>query len=609
MWWSAGWRGRGTAPRRPGDGRRVPGTDDMWTCGWPVDRVRAARAGNTALVVVGECGADDAQLTASLTDVRRRRWRELTAWPGSYLVVAVYGDVTAVIGDLAGQYPVYWRQADGGVWWASAASPLAAIDRALVDPVALAAHLACGQPDVLGERSLFREVHRVPTGHLLLLGPEGGARAVRYEPAEYPAVDMEEAAPLVRAALHLAVAARLDGTRPVSADLAGLDSTTLACLAAGRGPVTATTFADPRIRDDDLAYARRTATAVPGLAHHAVPGQPHTVFYDGLHDLASVPETDTPSAYTVTATINRAALAPVTGRPGVHFIGEAGDVVLSASSSYLADLWRTGPRRTAWQHTLAHARLQNTAPLALLRRIRPGARTTLAGSWRQCADQLRTAPRPWVPQADRSVVWTPLLACADWMAPDVRHHLADAMEHAADTAADTPRLLATWTDRQDLARIGADLSAYRALTRAEYDIELAAPYLDNEVVRACLAVPAPQRGTPGRYKPLLAAAFPNGPIPGFVLARTTKGGFNGLSYAGYRNNHTVLRDLLGPTSHLAGLGLITSPAVRDQLRRAAAGQPAAQGALHQAVSAEVWLRQQSTHTSRWWTEANTHAAA
>ncbi|MFH9400608.1 hypothetical protein ACH4JS_12545 [Streptomyces sp. NPDC017638] len=59
--------------------------------------------------------------------------------------------------------------------------------------------------------------------------------------------------------------------------------------------------------------------------------------------------------------------------------------------------------------------------------------------------------------------------------------------------------------------------------------------MGNELIRACLAVPpAPERGA---LKPLLDAAFTGcGALPGIVLARTTKGGFNALAYAGLRDN-------------------------------------------------------------------------
>lgn len=612
MRWSTGRYGDTEAGsrRRPHAGRAVSGLDAVWTAGWAKDRVRVVSEGPVALAVIGECDVDERGLRDALGAVRAARWRELTRRPGSYLTIARHGPVLAVIGDLAGLHPVYWRADAGGLWWSTSASALAALDGSPVDPMALAAHLAFAQPDVLARRSLFPTVARVPGGHLLLID-EHGPRAVRFEPVEPVPVDLRVAAPAVREALTAAVAVRVADGRPVSADLAGLDSTTLACLAAARGPVVATTFTDERLRDDDLAYALRTAARVPGLDHHPVPGHRGTVYYAGLDDLDALPVTDAPNAYAVTASIKRAVLDTVaanTPTPGVHLTGSAGDAVLSAPSSYLADLLRTGQHRRALAHALAHARLRHTSAWAVVARARPASRTGLTGSWLGAASELREAPRAWVPQANRPVSWTGLLATADWMSLDARHELAGALDESARELRDAPRLLSAWTDRQDLARLGADTTGWSDIARAEHGIEIAAPYLDNEVVRACLAVPADQRGTPARYKPLLTEAFAGtGVLPDFVLARSTKGGFNGLAYAGLREHAPVLRELLGPTSRLAAVGLVDPAPVRVMLERAASGQATAQGALHLAVAAEVWLRQLDTAPARW--EDDAHATA
>jgi asparagine synthase (glutamine-hydrolysing) len=175
-----------------------------------------------------------------------------------------------------------------------------------------------------------------------------------------------------------------------------------------------------------------------------------------------------------------------------------------------------------------------TSAWSVLGRPRPASRTTLAGAGRQTAAELRGPARQWVPQASRPVSWTPLLATADWMSPDARHQPAAALETAAGQMDDAPARLAVWSDRQDLARLGADTTGWRQIA-AEYGVDLAAPYLDNEVIRVCLAVPAGQRGIPVRYKPLLTTAFTGtGVLPNFALNRTTKGGFNALAYAGLR---------------------------------------------------------------------------
>lgn len=611
MRWSAGWYGGPGPTRRPAEGRVMPGWDRTWTCGWGPEHVRSSDQGPSArLAVVGECGADDEQLDRALPVVRAHDWRSLTRWPGSYLTVARVGGAVAVIGDLAGQHLVYYRPFEGGVWWSTSATTLAALDGAPVDAVALAARLAFGQHDVLAERSLFRDVRRVPPGYVLLLTADG-PRTERYEPAAYPAVDLPQAAPTVRAALTEAVATRLD-ERAVSADLAGLDSTTLACLAARRhGSVTAVTFADERLRDDDLSYAKRTVAAVPKLDHRVVPGSPETVYYAGLKDVSALPYSDGPNPYVVTASIKTAVLdAAARQSPWVHFTGAAGDALLSAPSSYIADLLREGHRGRALRHAHGHARLRHTSMLDVLGRARPAARVTLADAWRAIAAELRAAPRPWVAQSRRPVAWTPLLATADWMSRDVRGELAGSVVAAADALGGAPARLAEWADRQDVIRLGADVAGWRDMALAGHGVELAAPFLDNEVIRSCLSVPADERGAPGRYKALLAEAFGRtGEVPEFVLSRPTKGGFNAVLYAGLRTHRAALGELLGPSSRLAATGLVSTQPVAEMLSRAAAGLPTAAGALHLVVAAEVWMRQVQTGASQWWEEVSDCVAA
>ncbi|WP_228471276.1 hypothetical protein [Streptomyces alkaliphilus] len=117
-----------------------------------------------------------------------------------------------------------------------------------------------------------------------------------------------------------------------------------------------------------------------------------------------------------------------------------------------------------------------------------------------------------------------------------------------------------------------------------------------------MAVPPEERGAPGVYKPLLAAAFPNGPVPPFVLGRVTKGGFNGVSYAGLFGHADTIAELLGPASRLASLGLLIPGPVEAMLRLAGEGQRVPQGSLHPAVATEVWLRQLDVRPVAWWEE-------
>nr|WP_245533452.1 albusnodin/ikarugamycin family macrolactam cyclase [Actinoalloteichus spitiensis] len=578
----------------------------MWQCGWPAGQVRTATGRNVSLAVIGDCGADDEHLDSGLAAVTNQDWPSLTKWPGSYLVVARTGATLAVIGDLSTQHPVYWCSAESGLWWSTSAIALASMKSLPVDRVSLAARLACAQPEVLGSRSLFEGVHRVPSGHLLLVNPDR-ASTIRYEPSKYPVHSVQDAASKVRVSLEDAVDARLDG-RPVSADLAGLDSTTLVCLAARRNPVHAVTFANRRLRDDDEYYATRTARAVGSVRHTLVEGGPSAVYYHACCiDLESLPLTDAPHAYVVTASIKRAVLGAVAVPGGVHFTGSAGDGVLATGSAYLADLVRTRRYGLALRHMLGHARLRSRSPWRVLRQHWPAAHGDLRRAWHACARDLRSPPRPWEPQAARPVSWTPLLATADWMGRRARADLADAFDEAAEGLTDSPPSLADWSDRQHLVDIAGDIAGWRELALHDHGVELAAPFLDNGVIRACLTVPAEQRGSPDQYKRLLTNAFSGAEIvPDFVLNRHTKGGFDGVSYGGLVSHAEGLRRLLGSSSCLADLGLLTPGHVTDTLGRAVTGLPLAAGALHLVTAAEVWLRQLDTAQS-WW-ERMPHAA-
>ncbi|WP_146057636.1 asparagine synthase-related protein [Streptomyces sp. SM12] len=562
--------------------------------------MRGIADGNEGLVVAGAC-SPDADLRAGLEAVRAGRWRELTRWAGSYLVVARRAGVVVVIGDLADQVPVFWRLADGGVWWATSARPLAALGTGEIDVATLAAQLVVGEPDLSGaERSLFRDVRRVPAGHLLRL-EAGAARVERYEPEPRP-VPMAEGAADVARALRAAVGVRCSPGRPVVSDLAGLDSTALACMAAERGePVIALTHADRRMRDDDLVYARRTAAAVPQLVHQVVEGAAGTVMYGHLTDgLSRVPSTDRPSLYTGTLAIKRRLLGavPVAGG-GVYFTGEGGDVVLSASTGYLLDLYRAGHLLAAWRHTLVHARVRRMRPLVLWRQVVSRAAGGAAGGAERVSAALRLragAVLDGTPEATAREVLSPI---ARWMSRDIARLAADRVTEEAGGL--TAESMAWWSDRQDLCRIGASMESWRALCAAD-GLELAAPYLENEVIRACLRVAAAERGRADRYKPLLRAAFPAGPVPAHVLGRSTKGGLDQLANEGLRMHSRDIAKLLGPGSQLAALGLLPASGLPlAEVEGAAVSRPGcSQGAVHHAVATEVWLRQVQAPGTTWW---------
>ena len=117
--------------------------------------------------------------------------------------------------------------------------------------------------------------------------------------------------------------------------------------------------------------------------------------------------------------------------------------------------------------------------------------------------------------------------------------------------------------------------------------QFTAPYLDDRVIEAALAVRLHERMTPWKYKPLLAAAV-RSIVPDEILGRTTKGDFTADVYAGLKRHREGLLELFAD-SVLAQRGLIDT----DVLRAAIVGvHPtfATLIPLEQTVACEIWLR-------------------
>jgi asparagine synthase (glutamine-hydrolysing) len=118
-------------------------------------------------------------------------------------------------------------------------------------------------------------------------------------------------------------------------------------------------------------------------------------------------------------------------------------------------------------------------------------------------------------------------------------------------------------------------------------VAMAAPYYDDRVVEAGLAVRPEERVTPWRYKPLIVEAM-RGIVPDDSLARETKANGSGDEEPGLRRHRAELLALF-EDSRLARLGLIDVRPLRHLL--SGPFPPALQfGALDQTVACEAWLR-------------------
>jgi asparagine synthase (glutamine-hydrolysing) len=116
---------------------------------------------------------------------------------------------------------------------------------------------------------------------------------------------------------------------------------------------------------------------------------------------------------------------------------------------------------------------------------------------------------------------------------------------------------------------------------------LAAPYYDDRVIEAGLAVRPQDRVTPWRYKPLIVESMA-GIVPEASLTRQTKANGTCDEEPGLRRHRADLL-ALWEGSRLGRLGLIDAEALRELCARPLPAHLPI-GVLYQTVACEVWLR-------------------
>ncbi|GCD93181.1 asparagine synthase-related protein [Embleya hyalina] len=581
---------------------------------WRPGQVRSAVYRDVRMVVLGHCLASDDRLARELRDMIEREGIRADGidggegrvgrgldLPGAYVCVVAARDGVRIRSDLAGQYPVFVSRADGWAVAASHARLLARLHDREPDAVTAAARIACAHvPPLWADRSPFHDVARVTGGAVLRLRP--GAPPVVGRTGTLFGIDpLARGAHTLRDALTEAVAARRAAGAVASDFSGGLDSTTLAFLAAraGHGPVSAVTYHHPDAPAGDLAHARRLARLDDRLRHIVVEGRHDTLPFD--RDAARSQPTHTAPVWRTDddepvpgmlargrSLLRLAAVGPLDS----HLTGEGGDAVLGAPPAYLAHVASRGHARTFARHCLAQARRHDTSAAALAARALRTARTSGSEALVHLAAALRSGtiadgPTSWI---DGVTWWPPVGEAVSWLTPATRRALADRAErvacdgtHHLDGAAAAVHVAGAGELRHS-----ADAQRHLRELGHRYGVDVHAPFLDDRVVRACLAVAPGERVDPAGGKPLLAAAL-RGTVPSAVLGRRTKGDYSREEYLGARRAEPWLRALWADSA-LADAGIVEPAAVLRSLARFTAGVAVPLGAIRQLVATEVWLR-------------------
>ncbi|WP_328981948.1 asparagine synthase-related protein [Streptomyces mirabilis] len=629
--------------------------DPLWAVGdWRPDEVRVIKAdAQNRIAVLGTCGASDEELKVGLFAARGGALRHLTAWSGSYTAVVQVGRRTTVAGDLAGARPVFHTPWAGGTAYATAALPLADLIEANLDFGHLAALLAAPDvPAAVHDSTPYEGVRRIPPGHALIL--RAGAREVAgYEPVASlavaaPTADPDRAVDGVRDALVEAVRARLAAPRHVpgtdidpgpvpgmgpaerraargmpvpgiGADLSGGPASgTLALLAAGLpgAPGTvlghgtgagerllAVTFNDLAVRGREAEVERAgTLAANPRLHHVVVAGGEETLPYADLEG----PLTDEPGPSLVTAARHRARLSSGSAD---HFTGYGARQVLDAHPARLADLLMDRKRRHLVRPVAALAKADGSVmvPARVYGAARKLARTPYRTGVDVLADRLLhrrfDEPGGAVGASLAALTWARPGPAARWLTGEALAEVSVRLQGVAGrTGVVGPgQRPGDFRARAALARHAADLRVLEQAAEIRFQ-RLHAPFLDNQVVRACRELPEALRVQPGARAAILRTVLEGAGVadlpPGWGAPS------HASSAAAARTGLRVAADsliALFDTPLLAQAGLVEARVVRKALRAAAAGEPLPLDGLADLVSLELWLRRLLARRGTCWT--------
>jgi asparagine synthase (glutamine-hydrolysing) len=478
--------------------------------------------------------------------------------------------------DRFGIKPLYYRDVAGELAFASELKALRALpglSREL-DLDALEAFLAFNA--IHGPRTIFREVRKLPPGHVLVL--EGGRAALERYASDRPAAESEQRdepwealAGELRERLRESVRAHLVADVPVGVLLSGgIDSSALAALAAqeSSGPIATFSigFAERSFSEVELA---RTIAARYGTDHHELVVEPDAV--ELLPTIAAAfDEPFADSSALPTYLVSELAARHVK----VALSGEGGDELFGGYETYVADQLALRARGAA-------------------RLLGPLAERLPSGSGRVPLDyKLKRFTRAaHLPPLERHHGWKEIFS------PEARAQLLRPERRGGEDPLDVYR--ARWAETE-----GADtLARLQDVDRAIYlvddllvktdrmsmahSLELRVPFLDPVVAELALALPVAARVRGFAKKRLLRSAVE--PLVGRDIARGRKKGFSIPAAAWLRGElEPFCREVLG-ADRLRRQGYLEPAAVERLIDEHVARRQDHSRPLWGLMSFSLWL--------------------
>ncbi|NJD08967.1 MAG: asparagine synthase (glutamine-hydrolyzing) [Gemmatimonadetes bacterium] len=489
--------------------------------------------------------------------------------------------------DRMGEKPLFYWERDGLLLFASELSALLAhpaVTTAL-DPVALSQYLAFEYVPAPG--SLIAGVRKLEPGCALSFDTRGLRRWPYWSLDARPTIDLPYAAAVahLRGLLEEAVQARLVSDVPLGIFLSGgLDSSTIAALAARAGPIDTFSIGFDETSFDERAHARAVARHIGARHHeHVVRGADMPALVPGLSAWLDEPIGD--ASVLPTFILSRFARQHVTVALG----GDGGD-----------ELFAGYPMHQAHQLLGFTGRL----PGPLARLLRWGA-AALPVAHRNFTFQFKAAT--FLRGASAAAPLNHLLWMSSFapdeqsrlLAPEVfaaggggRAAFAPALAHWAGSAG--APLLARATHLDALTYLPDDILVKVDRASMAVALEVRAPFLARAVVEFAFGLPDSFRMKRYTGKRILRDAVRD-LLPPFVLKRPKKG--FGIPVAAWLNGELgeLVNDVLDPAS-LRASGLYQPAAVQRLLHEHRARVADHRKPLWTLLVLELWRRQHRVAT-------------
>ena len=488
--------------------------------------------------------------------------------------------------DHLGQKPLYYTDRGGQVAFASEIKALLALNPRLREVNDEALHEYLSLRIITPPRSMFRGVHKLPPGHLLVRDGDGNTEVRRYWELRYEPkhkLGFDDLLSGLDAKIEEAVGYHMVSDVPVGAFLSGgLDSSLVVAMMSRQGGGSFKTFSGdvPYDNYSELPYARMVAgkyhteayelTIVPSVAR----ALPKLVRYlDEPSDPLST------CLYHIAELARRHVKVVLGGDGGDELFGGYDRYYGNRYVSYYALLPEVFRRRVIsplvrmvpeghWYRSMSH-RLQWVDQMA---RYSAGERYAKSLGYFYFSESYRD--RLYTDGFKRSIgAFDPDASIKHYFGADNAKDLVDRMLYA-DSMIRMPDHPVMILDRMTMA----------------HGLEARSPFMDHELAEFCAAIPARYK-VRGHHLRYIQTRVAERYLPQALINRKKQGFSSPLTYLLADEFRGLYRSLL-EDSRLVAAGYFEKPAVGEMLDAHLNGRSDHGQRLWQLCNAEVWYRMQ-----------------